>query len=181
MFWPMYWFNCQPLRWFPVPSHVIWHLTFLNIPNGNFPFWSFCLIILKSKLFSDLLWSHQYISFVPPWIWPYVKGIVSRDWAELEMILLNRSEVFNISASRFFYFCCRFRTVFLKMVAWAVLHFNIAHQRTTTAPGTQTVLRTAKKSCGECSPEFPGKLIPKSFIHYTVSVSWESFRTVKNQ
>ena len=34
---------------------------------------------------------------------PDIKGIVSRDWAELEMILLDRSEVCNISASRFFY------------------------------------------------------------------------------
>ena len=32
------------------------------------------------------------------------KGIVSRDWAELEMILLDRLEVFNISTSHFFFF-----------------------------------------------------------------------------
>ena len=41
---------------------------------------------------------------------------------------------------------------------------------TTTAPGTQTVLRTAKKSCGECSPEVPG--VPLQAISadlYTVS------------
>ena len=45
------------------------------------------------------------------------EGIVSRDWAELEMILLDRLEVFNISAPHFFKFCCRFNTVFLKMAA----------------------------------------------------------------
>ena len=44
----------------------------------------------------------------------------------------------------FFKFCCRFHTVFLKMAAWAVLHFNIAHQRTSTSPGTQTVLCNSK-------------------------------------
>ena len=48
---------------------------------------------------------------------PHFKGIVSRDWGGLLMILLGRLEVFNISASRFFYFCRRFRTVILKMVA----------------------------------------------------------------
>ena len=29
---------------------------------------------------------------------------------------------------------------------------------TSTGPGTRTVLRTARKSCGECSPEIPGVL-----------------------
>ena len=86
-----------------------------------------------------------------------IKGIVSRDWEGLQMIWLQRLEVFNISAECFFYRC--FHIEFLKMAAWAVLHFNIAHQRTSTSPGTQTVLRTAKKSCRECSPEIPGKLI----------------------
>ena len=33
---------------------------------------------------------------------PDIKGIVSRDWAELEMILLERSEVFSVSATHFF-------------------------------------------------------------------------------
>ena len=37
-----------------------------------------------------------------------LKGIVSRDWAELEMISLDRSEVFNISASRFLLFSLPF-------------------------------------------------------------------------
>ena len=32
-----------------------------------------------------------------------IKGIVSQDWAELEMILMDRSEVFNISASCFYF------------------------------------------------------------------------------
>ena len=32
-----------------------------------------------------------------------LKGIVSRDWAELEMISMDRSEVFNISASCFYF------------------------------------------------------------------------------
>ena len=34
----------------------------------------------------------------------FIKGIVSQDWAELEMILLDRSEVINISATYFFFF-----------------------------------------------------------------------------
>ena len=46
-----------------------------------------------------------------------IKGIVSRDWGGLQMILLDRLEVFNISASGFFKFCCRFYTVILKMAA----------------------------------------------------------------
>ena len=33
-----------------------------------------------------------------------LKGIVSRDWGGLQMILLDRLEVFNISASGFFFF-----------------------------------------------------------------------------
>ena len=33
-----------------------------------------------------------------------IKGIVSRDWGGLQMILLDRLEVFNISASCFFFF-----------------------------------------------------------------------------
>ena len=32
----------------------------------------------------------------------YLKGIVSRDWGGLQMILLDRLEVFNISVSHFF-------------------------------------------------------------------------------
>ena len=31
-------------------------------------------------------------------------------------------------------------------------------KKTSIALGTKTVLRTAKKSCGECSPEVPGVL-----------------------
>ena len=46
-----------------------------------------------------------------------LKGIVSRDWGGLQMILLDRLEVFNISAAGFFLFCCRFYTVILKMAA----------------------------------------------------------------
>ena len=42
------------------------------------------------------------------------------------------------------------------MAAWAELHFNIARQWTRIVSGTQTVLQTAKKSCGECFPEVPG-------------------------
>ena len=37
-----------------------------------------------------------------------IKGIVSRDWRGLQMILLHRSEVFIISASCFFYFVAVF-------------------------------------------------------------------------
>ena len=42
------------------------------------------------------------------------------------------------------------------MAASVELHFNIACKKNCIIPGTQTVLRTAKKSCGECSPEVPG-------------------------
>ena len=51
-----------------------------------------------------------------------------------------------------------------------MLHFNITRQMTTTALGIQTVWRTAKKSCGEYSPEVPG--VPLQAITtdlYTVS------------
>ena len=41
------------------------------------------------------------------------------------------------------------------MAASVELHFNIACKKNCIIPGTQTVLRTAKKSCGECSPEVP--------------------------
>ena len=85
-----------------------------------------------------------------------MKGKVSREWGGLQMILLDRLEVFNFPRHGYFYSCWRFHKEFLKMAAWAVLHFNIAHQRTSTSPGTQTVLQTAKKSCGECSPKVPG-------------------------
>ena len=47
----------------------------------------------------------------------HVKGIVSRDWGGLQISLLDRLEVFNISATHFFKFRCRFHTVFLKMAA----------------------------------------------------------------
>ena len=46
-----------------------------------------------------------------------VKVIVSLDWGGLQMILLDRLEVFNISAAGFLKFCCRFCTVILKMAA----------------------------------------------------------------
>ena len=57
-----------------------------------------------------------------------------------------------------FYFHQHFHIEYLKMAARAVLHFSIALQRTNIVPGTKIVCRTAKKSCGECSPEFTGKL-----------------------
>ena len=47
----------------------------------------------------------------------FFKGIVSRDWADLEMILFNRFEVLIFPPHAFFKFCCRFHTVFLKMAA----------------------------------------------------------------
>ena len=46
-----------------------------------------------------------------------IKGIVSQDWGGLQMILLDRLEVFNISASHFLIFFCHFRTVILKIAA----------------------------------------------------------------
>ena len=110
-------------------------------------------------------------------VWNF-KGIVSRDWGGLQTILLDRYEVFIISATGYFFFRRRFHKGSLKMAAWAVLHFNITCQMTTTVPGTQTVLRTAKKSCGEFSPEVPGKLILQICILY--SVSCEMYRIDKN-
>ena len=54
---------------------------------------------------------------VRPVIEIFLKGIVSRDWVGLQMILLDRLEVFNISVSGFFFFRCPFHTVFLKSAA----------------------------------------------------------------
>ena len=45
------------------------------------------------------------------------KVIVSRDWGGLQMILLDRLEVFNISVSGFFKILLPFYTVILKMAA----------------------------------------------------------------
>ena len=57
------------------------------------------------------------------------------------------------------------------MAAWAVLHFNIALQMTTTAPGTQTVFRTAKSHAENAprrSPEIQGKLILQIYHNYAL-------------
>ena len=117
------------------------------------------------------------------------KGIVSRDWAELEMILLDRLEVFNISASHFFYFGLRFCTVILKMAAWAVLQFNITHQMTTTALGTKTVLRNRKTpeihSCTSLLSarrsycrSFSALAGQYMFFEPVIARDWQSCRTV---
>ena len=63
-----------------------------------------------------------------------------------------------------FYFRRRFHIEFLKTTSSAELQLSIALQMTNIAPGTKTVLRKAKKSCRECSPEFPGKLSPQISI-----------------
>ena len=41
-------------------------------------------------------------------VYPCIKGIVSRDWAELEMISMDRSEVFSIAGSYFYSFLTTF-------------------------------------------------------------------------
>ena len=46
--------------------------------------------------------------------WLCFKGIVSRDWGGLLMILLDRLEVFNISPSRFFLFLSAFSYSYFK-------------------------------------------------------------------
>ena len=51
-----------------------------------------------------------------------MKGKVSREWGGLQMILLDRLEVFNFPRHGYFYSCRRFHKEFLKMAAWAVLH-----------------------------------------------------------
>ena len=50
----------------------------------------------------------------------------------------------------YFSFWCLFHIVFLKMAAWAVLHFNITCQMTSIGPGTQTVLHN-RATPGICS------------------------------
>ena len=64
----------------------------------------------------------------------------------------------------YFYFRQHFHIEYLKMAARAVLHFSIALQMTNIVPGTKIVCRTAKKSCGECSPEVPG--VPRQFRRF---------------
>ena len=60
------------------------------------------MLFLQSAAYSnhlqDLIISQDYL----------FKGIVSRDWGGLLMILLGRLEVFNISASRFIFFLSAF-------------------------------------------------------------------------
>ena len=57
-----------------------------------------------------------------------------------------------------FSFRLRFHIELLKMATSAVLTLNITCQMINTVRGTQTVLRTARKSGGEFSPEVPGVL-----------------------
>ena len=61
--------------------------------------------------------SGRYSSMYTMYVQTILKGIVSQYWGGLQMILLDRLEVFIISATHFFLFCCRFRTVNLKMAA----------------------------------------------------------------
>ena len=56
----------------------------------------------------------------------------------------------------YFYLCRRFQIEFFKTASSVELHFSIALQITNIILGTKTVWRTAKKSCGESSPEVPG-------------------------
>ena len=56
----------------------------------------------------------------------------------------------------YFYLCRRFHIEFFKTASSVELHFSIALQITNIILGTKTVWRTAKKSCGESSPEVPG-------------------------
>ena len=84
------------------------------------------------------------------------------------MILLYRLKVFNVSASSLFLVGDFIYSRILKMPCSAELHFSIARQRTSLVPGTQTVLRTAKQSCGEYSPEVP-KIPRQSTVRKTVN------------
>ena len=61
--------------------------------------------------------SGRYSSMYTMYVQTILKGIVSRDSGGLQMILLDRLEVFIISATHFFLFCCRFSTVNLKKAA----------------------------------------------------------------
>ena len=80
-----------------------------------------------------------------------------------------------------FCFRLRFHVELLKMATSAVLHLNITCQMINTVPGTQTVLRTARKSCGEFSPEVPG--VPwqanSAYLYTVYSVSCEIYRINK--
>ena len=53
-----------------------------------------------------------------------------------------------------------FRIKFILILKWpperCFISTNITRKKTSIVPGTKTVLRTARKSCGECSPEVPG-------------------------
>ena len=84
------------------------------------------------------------------------------------MILLYRLKVFNVSASSLFLVGDFIYSRILNMPCSAELHFSIARQRTSLVPGTQTVLRTAKQSCSECSPEVP-KIPRQSTVRKTVN------------
>ena len=61
------------------------------------------------------------------------------------MISLDRYQVVYCFRIMFF-FLQRLYIEFLKMVALAVLHFNITSQMTSIAPGTRTVLRKKDKA-----------------------------------
>ena len=87
------------------------------------------------------------------------------------MILLDSLEVFNVSASSSFLYLSVFSYRIFKNGRLSGASFQHNSSNDQFSSGDSTVLRTAKKSCGECSPEvpgsprrspeFPGKLIPQ--------------------
>ena len=78
------------------------------------------------------------------------------------MILLDRLKVFIISASGFYLLLTEFSCRIFKngRPAGASFQHNSSNDQYTVVLGTQTVLRTARKSCGEFSRKCPGKPIP---------------------
>ena len=57
-----------------------------------------CLSLLNAAIFVQCIQLVRYLTQVVQ----FIKGIVSRDWGGLQMILLDRLEVFNVSASNLF-------------------------------------------------------------------------------
>ena len=72
------------------------------------------------------------------------------------MILLDSLEVFNVSASSSFLYLSVFSYRIFKNGRLSGASFQHNSSNDQFSSGDSTVLRTAKKSCGECSPEVPG-------------------------
>ena len=72
------------------------------------------------------------------------KGIVSQDWGGLLKILLGRLEVFNISASHFFFFLSVFSYSNFKNGRLSSASFQHNSSKDQYKSGTLTVLRNSK-------------------------------------